>query len=270
MQTSRPIDIIFLELNKTTSLHENVEDQLISRTTKIPRLQYLANNLLTQSPQNSRQIDIERLIGTVRTLEHELSNWSANTPVSWSYSTAKNLNLSSGSNYIPHQIHKYPNFYTARIWNLYRVSRLIVQSILLRTTSWLIAASMPMPKELDKSNIEETIRGLVDDICASVSFLLGPDISKSRNPTTTNLRAEGPRLSIRKHDLRSTHTGRFSLIWPLYIACSAPPVSENQRKWMREQLQLIAADGEPQARILCGVESRTLAGGVEEFRFDCV
>jgi hypothetical protein len=38
------------------------------------------------------------------------------------------------SNFVPRQIHRYPDFYAARVWNLYRGYRLIIQSIVLRTS----------------------------------------------------------------------------------------------------------------------------------------
>jgi hypothetical protein len=273
MQTSQPIDSIFTEPDWTTFLHENVEDQLVSKTIGIPQLQSQANGLLIRPHCISRNSSIEQLISAARLLDRELSDWASNVPISWKYSTATYLHPSSHSGFISQHLHRYVNSYIARVWNLFRVSRLIVQSIILRGISWLGGSLPTDPKGLDIVNIERNVRELVNDICASVSFLLGHDLSKMKQPAaneSSNKSNPHPSPNSRSKDDTPTASGRFSLIWPLYIGSSALSVPDEQRRWMRVQLRLIAESGESQAQILSGGESQTLSGGIEAFRFDCV
>lgn len=159
---------------------------------------------------------------------------------------------------------------------MYRVSRLIVQSILLRVDLWLVTTSVTIrPEESDRTVLEEKSRDLVDDICASVPFLLGHNLSKIKLPTIDDRIGEEPILSFPDSSLwnsvnGSTRTGRFSLIWPLYVGNSVGFVPDLQRRWMRRQLRQIAGQGEQLAKVVCMAESKVLSGGAESFRFDCV
>jgi hypothetical protein len=153
----------------------------------------------------------------------------------------------STSRYIPSEIQGYPGFYIARVCNLYRVSRLIIQSFLLRATSWLCSPSKIAGQHPEKTHIEKLNGILVNDICASVPFLLGYDLSQLKRPIK-NINSQvdksiWPQSSTSKVS-NSIHTGRFSLIWPLYISCSVSSIPETQRWWMRAQLLWIAEYGE--------------------------
>ncbi len=48
VQISKPVDSIFDEFAENLSPYENIEDRLVSKAIRIPKLQYLANNLLSQ------------------------------------------------------------------------------------------------------------------------------------------------------------------------------------------------------------------------------
>jgi hypothetical protein len=102
---------------------------------------------------------------------------------------------------------------------------------------------------------------MVEDVCASVPFLLSYDVSElQRSPDSPQ--AEHflwPQNSI-NHTNSSGHTGKFSLIWPLYVACSVPSVPDTQRIWMRAQLRWIVETGEAQAYLVQDAESQTLMG----------
>lgn len=275
MQISRPLDPIFVELAESISSYENAEDRLLSRTIHIPELQSLANDVLSQPSWSINESEIFELIQAAGNLDCELADWASNIPTAWSFSVAINLNSSgpelSSSSFIPSQIHRYPDFYIARVWNLYRVSRLVLQSILLRAAPWLSFPSKNDSQPLEYLHIEKVKRALVNDMCASVPFLLGYDLSKMKRPATNSAQDDSsiwPQNSMGKAST-SGHTGRFSLIWPLYIACSVSSIPDIQRKWLRAQLRWIAELGEPQAKVVFDSESRTLSGEPETFRFGC-
>jgi hypothetical protein len=245
LQASKPVNPIFVEFAEILSPYKNVEDRLLSKAMHIPKLQSLANSFLLQPSCN---IDVSKALRIIRAAEHlyrELANWARRIPINWTYTTVTCIGHSQGpqissSNCIPNQIHRYPNFYAARVWNSYLVYRLIIESILVRVSSCVHLHLA----DHNEPYIEKINRTMVEDVCVSVPFILGYELSelKSSNDVLQNENFLWLQSSINKAST-STHTGKFSLIWPLYIACNVLSVPETQRIWMRAQLRWIAETG---------------------------
>ncbi|KAE9363957.1 hypothetical protein N431DRAFT_550626 [Stipitochalara longipes BDJ] len=277
LQISKPIDPIFDGFAEMLSLYENFEDRLLSKAMRIPALQSLANNLLSQPSWAVDFSVASELIEATETLDGELAHWARCISKTRSYTTVMRMSYSSTrenptSSFVPNQIHRYSDFYAARVWNLYRVYRLILQSILLRASP--LVQSIPPNQGPDYIRIEKINRVMVDDVCASVPFLLGYDLSELKNsrypddPQPQDEKFLWPQSFVGA--CATERSGKFSLIWPLYVACSVASVPESQRMWMRSQLKWIAATGEAHAHLIMDAESQTLLGGPEIFRFDCV
>ncbi|RGP63727.1 c6 zinc finger [Fusarium sporotrichioides] len=262
MQTSKPVDETFFK--HTVSSYEDPEDRLVSLAARVPQLQYSCYQLDTLKDVGTTET--ERLISDATELDSELSIWASSVSPQWSYATAVNINNPGRTDYTPYVIHRYTDRYIARVWNFYRVSRLIIQSILLHTATCL-SASTEGPLNVDQRNrIERVIMGLVDDICASVPYLLGFDLT---NMSLAFHNSDGRQVhdrntsSFNERSNMGTRIGGFSLIWPLSVASSALPVPAAQRDWMQRQLQLLTNHSEP-------LTSTILSGRPNEFRFDCV
>jgi hypothetical protein len=233
---------------------------------KIPSLQYMANRLLKQPYRRSKNKLVEQLLDHAIDLEYELSEWTQAAEGSWAISVAINPSRTPTSGYCPTQVHRYSSVYAARVWNMYRVSRLIVQSITLR----IICGQTPSSSKADEGNaIERSIRENVNGICASVPYLLGQTLNTVMDKTCAASINTQPNQSV-ADESASARNGRFSLIWPLYVACSTPLISEEQKYWMRAQLHFIAECGSPQAHFAQHAESSILVGGRDHCRFDCV
>ncbi|EWG42528.1 hypothetical protein FVEG_15445 [Fusarium verticillioides 7600] len=255
----QPVDEIFTQ-GLPSSCHDP-EIRLFSIAAGIPRLQHQSIDL-TQLRAN----DIERIFYDANELDFLLSNWTKGLPNAWSYATALNINSDACSEYSPQSVHRYAHFYTARVWNFYRVSQLILLSIQLRASSILPASS-------DTSQIRKRMATLVDDICATVPYLLGKDLCKMNHQFVTSHRTLYISLltsgsTVKK--VENVQNGRFSLVWPLYVACSASEVPQVQRNWIRKQLQYLAQGGVPIAKTVCNTESQILLGRPEVFHFGCV
>ena len=106
MQTSQPLDIMFTDLDEIMLQHESTEHRLISRASKIPNLQYLANKFLGKPRCRSSENDVLKLVGAARTLDCELLDWATSVPATWSYSSANNISPPSSSQFIPQQVHR--------------------------------------------------------------------------------------------------------------------------------------------------------------------
>ncbi|KAF4444328.1 c6 zinc finger [Fusarium acutatum] len=259
MQICQPVDEIFTQ--GLPSSCQDPEIHLLSIAAGIPRLQHQSIDL-TQLGAN----DLERIVYDANTLDFRLSTWAKGLPTAWSYATALNINSDARSEYAPQSVHRYAHFYTARVWNFYRVSQLILLSIQLRASSILSSS-------LDTSKTRKRMAALVDDICATVPYLLGNNLCKMNLQFVTNHRKPAVYLLTSDSTVKragNVQTGKFSLVWPLYIACSASEVPQGQKDWIRKQLQDLAQDGVPIAQTVCNMESQILLGRPEAFRFDCV
>ncbi|KAL5319376.1 hypothetical protein ACEPPN_012427 [Leptodophora sp. 'Broadleaf-Isolate-01'] len=268
IQTSTPVDSIFIECGEALSAYENIEDSLLSKTMRVPQLQAWANKVLSRP---SLEIDISTTVELLRNAENldsELATWAFRIPEQWSYKTVTRMkhhqsSWTKNSAFVPDQIHRYPDIYVARTWNMYRVSRLIIQSIILRVSCINNFAPGSYEDRIDRTN-----RAMVDGICASVPSLLGYDCSELKHSTPVR-DSLWPQSSPNKPRACS-NTGTFSLIWPLYVASSVTSAPESQRNWLRDQLNWIAGTGDAHAQVLRDCKSQTLEGRPERFRFDCV
>ncbi|KAH7016389.1 C6 zinc finger protein [Microdochium trichocladiopsis] len=267
MQSCQPMGETSVLFNATaTTSHQNPEGALFSLAAKIPNLQHKSSHILARSPA-VEQSHVQRLLQCARRIDQDLLDWADAVRETWPYIVAVDIDQLSDLSYTPREIHRYPSFYTARVWNCYRVSRLIVQSILHRANvrlSTFEGASNNAHHEIEES--EEQSNMLVNDICASVPFLLGNDLSRMKLLSPTSIVA-AIEAKNREH---APATGRFSLILPLRVACSASSVPRAQKEWIHLQLQLMAECGEPQARLAGLTGSQILRGGSDSIRFDCV
>jgi hypothetical protein len=270
------MDPVFLEYSEILSHHESLEDQLLSKAMRIPSLQSSANDLLLQSDCDDKRNTAAELIQSMRSLDSELIAWARRIPARWSYTANTVLESVSGpilsnSIFVPTQIYRYSSYHAARVWNLYRVYRIIIQSILDRISS------LRLESEEQNHNRRSIYSTMVSGICASVPFLLGYDISGLKRLQSLNVAhlQDREQLSLWPQSFLLPSVshgpmGKFSLIWPLYVASSVSDIPRIQQKWMRAQLKWIAQTGEAHARCVEDVESQILSGRPEIIAFDCV
>ncbi|KAG5659141.1 hypothetical protein KAF25_000343 [Fusarium avenaceum] len=258
MQICQPLDTVFSQ--GITSMCVDPERRLLSLASGIPELQHESIDL-----EHLQIIEIEKLSHNANALSVKLSTWESTIPTSWHYVTALRINDGASFGYSPCIIHKYRHHYIGRVWNFYRVSQLILQSIRLRAAAFLPAATSHI-------EIGQTISALVDDICATVPYLLGADLDKMNLDFTENNTRQDPsrRSSSGAKSIGLAEVKGFSLIWPLFVASSVPQIPQAQREWMRKQLHLLAENGVPMAQTVCASESQMLLGRPEMFVFDCV
>lgn len=259
MQICQPVDELFTQ--GLPSPYQDPEIYLLSIAAGIPRLQHQSIDLA-----QLETTDIESIVHDADTLDSCLSTWAQELPSAWSYATALNINNGARSDFALRSVHRYAHFYTARVWNLYRVSQLILLSIRLRASSIL-------PSSSDTSKIRQRMGALVEDICATVPYLLGKDLCKMNlHFVASHTRQEVSLLTPSSTAKRvgNVQTGKFSLVWPLFVACSATEIPQQQKDWIRKQLQYLAQGGVPIAQTVCNAESQILHGRPEVFRFDCV
>lgn len=128
------------------------------------------------------------------------------------------------STWRPSLAHIYPSIEAAKARNKSRLAQLLCARIVNSALKWQDAENCQRDGRYRAS--EYKMRYLVDDIAASVPFLL--DAEKPANSEYLSTAERSP-------DRR----GAESLSWPLYVSCNLSEVPEPQREWLREKLRLI-------------------------------
>jgi hypothetical protein len=274
IQSCTSIAPLFSGIEGTSPPDENDEDRLFSLMAILPEIQHSLKCLLI-GPTVGHGADVQDFLSNANALDSRLQDWENNLPPTWAFNTAQNLQslrcTEPGGRYVPDKLHKYQDMYTARLWNLYRVSRVILYSIIIHFLISIAVNTSSIQPDIELDAVQAKILAFVNDICASVMFLSGKDLSKMRLSDLDHSSANAGKDQLETYTNQSQdRNGRYSLLWPLYVASSVTFAPESQRRWMRQQILSIGEAGEPLAVWLVDSQSQSLVGGSEAFAFDCV
>lgn len=126
----------------------------------------------------------------------------------------------------PPSIHLYSSTTMGGLWNQYRCMRILLLECLQRLSSRLRESTAWEPSPLDTGNSEaidripKEVEDLVDDVCASVPYLLGEVDQEG------NLRQPQQKKAI----------GGFMLLWPLRLIVIKGLGTSLQRNWIVKRL----------------------------------
>lgn len=237
---------------------QNDVDRLYSLMARLSDLQHYSRTVDLLPPTNKRS-QSNKLLTLATFLLNDFLNWKSDLPSAWAYGIVRDLrdSITSKSNleFVLLKIHKYPDTYIARLWNLYRTSCIILYFIIIRAGAHQEPEARSNYGTHRASSMQADVLELVNEICASVPYLCGEDFN-IRSVTRT------------KH--ANSQDRKQSLLWPLYVASSVYFLSDPQRIWIRHQILAMAKSGEPLASQLLNAQSQVLRGGTEQFAFDCV
>ena len=193
-----------------------------------------ADDLLRQAAIDYVQVTaLHEIINAIFILDMKLTTWSGQAsgyylfakmeaPSSAPPKTAFDLQA-------PPSIHLYTSPTMATMWNQYRCMRILLLECLQKCSSRQrkYTAWEPTPLEIDNAcavdQISQGIEDLIDDICASVSYLLGEVDQEG------NLRQPQQKKAI----------GGFLLLWPLRLIVCKGLGTLLQRNWMMKRLGYI-------------------------------
>ena len=163
-------------------------------------------------------------------LEQRLETWSDQATGNFRYrSTILHGSLSpkSAGAQVAHPIYLYSSFTMAQLWMVYRVARIILLHCLMRYVAKRAECGTHGPSCEETNRLEQrataTIRDLVDDICASVPYMLG-DVDQD---------------GTLQHSHQGKAIGGFFLLWPLRTALWVGIASPEQRTWIMRRLDYI-------------------------------
>ena len=164
-------------------------------------------------------------------LDARLAEWSSKLSGNFRYESVDALtNLALSGTCAPQTasaVHIYSSISMAYLWNLHRCARILLNDsliyCLLRSEELNIANVVRDEQSDSRAELSEKISGLVDDICASVPYLLG-EINQEGNLQ------------------RSPHNravGGYFLLYPLRVTLALNRASPAQNMWIVKQLEYI-------------------------------
>lgn len=169
-----------------------------------------------------------------------LAQWIESIPVGWEWLAACAFDCPAQtprtSFVYRDRVDIYYDLWVAGMWNYYRTTRIMVQSIVLNCISRITSADSPHLIQQSR-NAMRISQQMVDDICGSVPFHMG---TKIRGGPGDDAGVEYPILatSVRSNGQwrASAALGGWNLIKPLRVALKVSCLREGQREWLTQQL----------------------------------
>lgn len=170
-------------------------------------------------------------------------------PPSWGYTTF-NVPMQDGKpitqGFWGDSYHIYHSISASTIWNNYRSARIITQELIIDTIKDLEALTndnISSPQRNFLANqARQTVLQLVEDICASVPYILGMEIEVPEHLKVSSLGASivhGADMRTNLSSFQITGAGGLTIMWPLLVAANSGVTCSDLRKWITACLDKI-------------------------------
>lgn len=196
------------------------------------------------------------LIRRAQSVDQECVKWMRNVPDTWKWkSVAWEDSVPSGdfsrAEVFPGRVDVYRDFYIASVWNMVRVSRLILASVIVRCAAW-VCSPVDYRTTPEYATAARTCVDTITDIIASVPYHLGWHLKPERRHL---LEKQLSGFACGEEDSLKGLAGYF-LTWPLGCIQGQDYTTDAQRSWIKGRLKYIADElGVKYAHILCQVRS---------------
>lgn len=186
----------------------------------------------------ARAAQIQHVLAAALSIERRLTEWRDSIPESWTPTRV------FGDQFIPPSVQRaglyqqhcdvYPILFLVLIWNKYRLSLIEVTRIIISALDENLHNESLAQQEAYQNNILR----VVDDICASIPFMLG-DRTQPGNPG--DLRVKYPRAPgrppVRDHYQIALTMGGWSIMGPIATLLKQDiKMRGGQRQWLAEQM----------------------------------
>jgi len=193
------------------------------------------------------------LIRRAQIVDQECVSWAKRLPEAWHFRTvAWEDNVPDGdyskAEVFPGRVDIYGDFYIASVWNMVRVCRLILSSVIVRCAAW-VCSPVDYRTTPEYATAARTCVDIITDIVASVPYHLGWHL-KRRHLLENQLSG----FACGEEDSLKGLAG-FFLTWPLTCINGQDYTTDSQRAWVLGRLKYIADEcGIKYAHILSQVE----------------
>ncbi|GJC77758.1 white-opaque regulator 2 [Colletotrichum liriopes] len=209
---------------------------------------------VARSPEN---IDIMLdMIRRAQTVDQEFVNWMRNTPDYFQYTTvAWEDNVPNGdyakAEVFPGRVDVYQDFWIASVWNMARVSRLILASVIVRCAAW-VCSPVDYRTTPEYATAARTCVDTISDIIASVPYHLGWHLKRPELLERANISGFACGLEESQKGLPG-----YFLTWPLACLHGQDYTTDAQRAWVVGRLKFIGDElGVKYAHILSQMQVR--------------
>lgn len=179
-----------------------------------------------------------QLMRKAQALEEEFVQASNETDPQWHFQPAKWVDLNSDHDLtklteFPGRVDSYTELWTATVWNLSRVSRLIICYTILRCTAWLCS---PLDYRLtpEYAKLAAFSRNLIDDLIASVPTFLGSQDNDMKLESQN-----GDSFACGEGSAAGKGLSAVFLLWPLFTVLGSDFASDMQREWVGGRLRFV-------------------------------
>lgn len=207
---------------------------------------------MARTPENT-----EHMLGIIRraqAVDAECMRWMKNVPDTWRWkSVAWEDSVPSGdfsrAEVFPGRVDVYRDFYIASVWNMVRVSRLVLASVIVRCAAW-VCSPVDYRTTPEYATAARRCVDTITDIVASVPYHLGWHLKPARRHL---LEKQLSGFACGEEDALKGLAGYF-LTWPLGCVAGQDYTTDAQRSWIKGRLKYIADElGVKYAHILCQV-----------------
>lgn len=225
--------------------HDAVKDQVAAecqriniKTSEMRAEVFRVMSTVARTPENMELM--LALIRRAQIIDSESQRWMKNVPDSWKWkSVAWEDSVPSGdfsrAEVFPGRVDVYRDFYIASVWNMARVSRLILASVAVRCAAW-VCAPVDYRTTPEYATAARTCVDMITDIIASVPYHLGWHLRRERKQL---LDKQLSGFACGEEDSLKGLAGYF-LTWPLACVQGQDYTTDAQRSWIKGRLRYIA------------------------------
>lgn len=188
------------------------------------------------------------IIRTALKIDADMVSLMISVPPLWKYVTVNVPTINGkpiSQSFWGDSYHIYHSISASSIWNNYRAARIIIQELIIDTIKDLETLtndgiSCPQRSYL-VNQARQTVLQLVEDICASVPYILGMVIEDSGHLEASGSSELSPGIDMRvtSSSLQITGAGGLTIMWPLLVAGNSEASNSDLRKWITTYLDKI-------------------------------
>ena len=217
-------------------LRNNTASRLTGISEEVANVRSWAKVVFDSSP-DILLFEIDAILQVAHQVDHKLVAWADSVPLTWIPKPASDISPTAVAKFqaLEARMDIYPSVFTVSIWNNYRFLRIVTQLLIMSCLAQkekMAPASMPLGPQSHFLDV----RGLVNDICASVPFCMGTKVS---NETAVEYPTAAFDSRSAKRGNAAWHFGGWLLLAPLVDCLDVPILEERQRQWIVAQVYRI-------------------------------
>ncbi|PON22883.1 hypothetical protein TGAM01_v208138 [Trichoderma gamsii] len=236
---------VFTKLAEDAHLDQNPDEQVLHQLSiVINRLTDFCAHL-----KNGYIVKPTEIIRKALKIDADLVSLMISVPPLWEYATV-NVPILDGKPIVQgfwgDNYHIYHTISSSTIWNNYRSARIIIQELIIETIRDLDTLTNDDIGSPQRSYLvnqtRQTVLQMVEDICASVPYILGMEIEDSGHLKVSALGASiahGVNMKAALSSFQVTGAGGLTIMWPLLVAADSVVAGSELRIWITACLDKI-------------------------------